>query len=432
MKVLFVAPFGLRRKTTVWARTLPLAQGLRARGWEPTILIPPWDSPEDADRTLVDEGIPLVNVSLQGGLPATIGRLLTFIRREKPAIVHIVKPRAHAGIVQWLLWQARRLGDRGPLILLDVDDWEQAWAQVNEYGPKVARFLAWQEEWGLRHAHGITAASRWLEARATAYAPAIPRLYLPNGVSHREHPAPPTGAARTPTVLYFTRYAEVGPQWLADFVCALGVLHPRVRLIVAGAPLRPGADEPFREAIASLHDRAVPTRSTGQGSEQDGADSATNSGAATAALHETAMTSRKPVAISAHKPEVIFLGSVAPETLPALHAAAHVAIFPARAEPLQEAKCSVRLATTLLAGTPVVASAVGEQAHFGAGGAACLLPPTASPADFARAVAGLLGAPAERSRMVERARVHLGADYSWSGLSARLAAFYDERLSSRK
>ncbi|MGL4649679.1 MAG: glycosyltransferase, partial [Caldilineaceae bacterium] len=181
MKVAFVAPFGLRQKTTVWARTLPLAQALREGGFEPTILIPPWDSPEDAGRCEVVGGVTLQHVRPTGGVPATVSRLLRAIAELSPDIVHIIKPRAHAGLVQWALWQQSHVRP-GPLILLDADDWEQAWAPVNNYAPATARFLAWQEEWGLRHAHGITVASRWLEQRVASYAPQIPRLYLPNGV----------------------------------------------------------------------------------------------------------------------------------------------------------------------------------------------------------------------------------------------------------
>ena len=72
---------------------------------------------------------------------------------------------------------------RTPAILLDIDDWEQAWGPINGYPATTARFLAWQEEWGIRHADGITAASRWLVERAKAYTPETPVLYLPNGVT---------------------------------------------------------------------------------------------------------------------------------------------------------------------------------------------------------------------------------------------------------
>jgi glycosyltransferase involved in cell wall biosynthesis len=122
--------------------------------------------------------------------------------------------------------------------------------------------------------------------------------------------------------------------------------------------------------------------------------------------------------------DVSFLGGVHPSVLPGIYAASTVAIFPARPEPLQEAKCSVRLATTLLNGVPVVASAVGEQSHFGANGAAALLPADATPAHFADAVATLLEAPAARAAMVAQAHSHLAAHYQWSQLAAQLAGFY--------
>jgi glycosyltransferase involved in cell wall biosynthesis len=391
MRVAFVAPFGLRHKTTVWARTLPLAQGLRAHGYEAGIFIPPWDSPEDGGSRSVAESeagsVALTQVRTDGGLPATAGRLLRAVRDYDPAIVHIVKPRAHAGVVQWLLWQMAHAGRPGPLLLLDADDWEQAWAAVNDYTPPVARFLAWQEEWGLRHADGFTVASRWLEERVAFLSPETPRLYLPNGVTLPAGPAELAGAPAQPTVLFFTRYAEVTPTWLAAFVEALRVVQPTARLVVAGAPLRGGAEQEFREVIDAQRKRALATRNP-------------------------------PV-------DVLFLGTVPPQSLPGLYAASTVAIFPAHPEPLQEAKCSVRLATTLLNGVPVVASAVGEQSHFGAEGAALLLPPHAGPADFAASVSTLLDSSEERGAMVARARAHLAAHYQWRDLSARLAAFYD-------
>ena len=186
MKIAFVAPFGLGQKTTVWARTLPLAKYLVAHGHEATILIPPWDTPADSGRSWVDGGVQMINVSIRGGLPATHYRLLAQVDRLAPDIIHIVKPRAYAGLVQWWHWQQRRLQRSNrtrPVIILDVDDWEQSWAAVNGYPWPLARFLAWQEEWGIRHADGVTAASRWLVERVNAYVPATPRLYLPNGIT---------------------------------------------------------------------------------------------------------------------------------------------------------------------------------------------------------------------------------------------------------
>jgi glycosyltransferase involved in cell wall biosynthesis len=384
VRVAWIAPFGLRAKGTVRARTLPLARALAARGVESRVLVPPWDSPQDAGRAWEDGGVQVVNVALGGGVPATVARLIRGALDFQPDVVHIVKPRAHAGLAQWALRQARPALRRPCALVLDVDDWEQAWAEVNHYATPVARFLVWQEEWGIRHADAVTAASRWLAERVQVYAPAAPVLYLPNGVDarllEREPPPAPLEPPGPPTVLYFTRFVEVSPAWLVDFTRALYAQMPGVRLVVAGESLRPEGDYDFRAACAALDGTA------------------------------------------AHPP--VWLGGVAPESVPGLYAAATCAIYPAADVPLQQAKCSVRLATTLLHGVTVVASAVGEQAHYGAEGAARLVPPGASPTEFAAAVAGLLRDPDARAAMLIRARARLAAHYRWDDLAARLHGFY--------
>jgi glycosyltransferase involved in cell wall biosynthesis len=383
--VCFVAPFGLGQKTTIWARTLPLAGQLAARGWRATILLPPWDTPADAGRSWQEDGVDIVNVPLGGGIPGTTRRLLRELHVRSPDIVHIVKPRAHAGLVQWYLAQGpllRRIlapggTATGPRVVLDIDDWEQAWGPINHYSWPVARFLAWQEEWGIRHAPAITAASRWLQRRAHAYAPQTPVLYLPNGVDAAAPPPgwqPPVDGA----VLFFTRFVEVAPAWLAQFTAALYTLRPQLRLVVGGTPVQPGLDAPFREAVA-----------------------ATSAAGA-----------------------VEWLGFVPRDELPALYARTGCAIFPAADVPLQQAKCSVRLATTLLQGVPVVASAVGEQAAYGADGAARLVPPTAGPAEFAAAVDAVLRQPEAQLAMANAARARLLQRYDWARLAGTLEEFY--------
>jgi glycosyltransferase involved in cell wall biosynthesis len=391
-RVCFVAPFGLGQKTTVAARTLPLARILAAQGWSVAIIIPPWDTPGDAGRRWVDAGVQVVNVSTVGGVLPTTARLLQEIRAFSPQIVHIVKPRAHAGLVQWWLWQRRRVRSAGWRLLLDVDDWEQAWAPVNRYPPTVARFLAWQEEWGLRHADGITAASHWLQARAACYSPATPTLYLPNGVARArafggELSEPLNSsepAARSfPAILWFTRFVEISPVWLAEFWQSLRAIVPGAELLVAGAPVQPGLDVPFHAALGRL----------GAASRQ-----------------------------------VQWLGFVPPNELAGLYQRATCAIFPAAPVPLQQAKCSVRLATTLLHGVPVIASAVGEQASYGAEGAARLVAAEATPAEFAVAVAEVLYNRATGAALAASARTRLLARFNWETLGQQLMAFYGKLM----
>lgn len=382
-QIVFVAPFGLGKKTTVWARTLPLARYLASQGQQVTILIPPWDTPVDAGKQWVEDGVQMVNVHLGGGILGTVARMVHWIDRAQPQIVHIVKPRAHAGLVQWWLWQKRRLQRRGPHLLLDVDDWEQAWNAINHYPRPVARFLAWQEEWGIRHADAVTAASGWLVDRVQQYTPHTPVLYLPNGIERV--PTTENGPQATSDeicVLFFSRFVEVEPAWLADFWHALHEQLPQARLLIAGQALQSG-----REAI-----------------------------------YQTQMQKTNPVGAA----QVEWLGYVQPADLPALYARSTCAIFPSAATPLLQAKCSVKLATTLLHRVPVIASAVGEQAAYGANGAAYLVAADATAAAFAHATAELVNQPLRQQQLINDAKQHLLSTYPWPRLGKDLVAFYQQ------
>jgi glycosyltransferase involved in cell wall biosynthesis len=392
LRIIFVAPFGLKHKTTVWARTLPLAQALVAAGHSATILIPPWDSPEDAGKTETIGGVRMQQLSLDGGLIATVRRMVQAVDHAAPHLVHIVKPRAHAGLVQWWLWQRRRNHtQKGPRILLDVDDWEQAWNPVNRYNWFVGQFLRWQEEWGIRHADGITAASRWLEQKVTTVAPHIPSIYLPNGVNPLPEASttPPTSSpaqpsdtqssdtqpGQAPQVLFFTRFIEVSPEWLSAFWRSLHNQLPTAQFVIAGTPVQPWLAAPFHAALAG-------------------------------------------------EPQISWTGYVPSSELGDLYARTTCAIFPATPVPLLEAKCSVRLATTLLHGVPVIASAVGEQANYGADGAAQLVPPSATPTEFAGAVVEVINNPTQHARLRTQATERLLTRYAWSRLTEQLLDFY--------
>ena len=385
-RICFVAPFGLRMKGTVRARTLPLARELAKLGHAVCVVIPPWDSPEDAGKEWTDGKVRIVNVDLRGGLPLILARMLAEMRRFRPTVLHIVKPRAHAGLVQWLAWQSRRAVGRPDLrIVLDVDDWEQAWEDVVDYPRPLARFLAWQEEWGIRHADAITAASRWLTERVRHMAPGTPVLYLPNGVDVADVPLPADESAvggasgNAPTVLLFSRFVEVDPAWMGELWAHLQKAVPGVRLLVAGQAIAPHLQDAMRVAIEAQSQSSA---------------------------------------------RVEWLGYVDPPRMDAMLAQVGCVIFPAAEIPLNQAKCSVRLATTLTAGLPVVASAVGEQVSYGGDGAARLVAADASPADFAQAVADLLAEPGDRVALAAQARRRMAERYSWEILGRRLHDFY--------
>lgn len=398
-RIVFVAPFGLGKKTTVWARILPLARELANRGFHATIVVPPWDSPEDQGRDFIDNGVQVRQLSLRGGPMLVVRRLIQEMDRLNPDIVHIVKPRAYSGLIQWIEWQRRRISLARPALILDVDDWEAAWSPIAQYRWSMARFLEWQERWGITHADGITAASRWLVDTCSKMAPDTPILYLPNGVESPEHATPSqsrkqdnsaerdchsAGGGRDPvgpiSILYFGRFIEVSPQWLATFWTSLKQRLPDARFVIAGGGLYPEIEAEIRRQL---------------GGDEAG---------------------------------VKWLGYVAPDRLDQLYEDSRVAIFPAESNALNQAKCSVRLATTLMQGIPVVASAVGEQISYGKAGGAELVSFEAGPEGFAAAVEGAIRAATDRRKSAEKARKHLYDTYRWPLLADRLIDFYGRVL----
>ena len=395
LRIVYVAPFGLRQKTTVWARTVPLARELSARGHVASIVVPPWDSPADAGVISVRDGVRIEHVAMGGGIPGVVMRMMRVIAAAEPDIVHIVKPRAYAGIVQWLLWQKRLTGRTGPAIVLDVDDWEKPWAAIIRYPPYQAKFLAWQEDWGYRHADGISAASRWLVTRAGTMSPQTPCLYLPNGIDG--NPVDGTGAdgahaephayalRRPPRLLLLSRFVEVEPAWLGAMWHALRQQVPDAALFVAGRALHGGGELPYLRALMA--------------------------------------TSHEGSAIN-----VVWLGYVNPSDLPALYDSVDCALFPSDDTEILRAKCSVRMATALQWGVPTVASAVGEQAAYGGDGAACLVPANAAPSEFAAVAAKMLRDENIRAQTGRNGAARVNKRYSWSTLADSLEEFYVNTL----
>jgi hypothetical protein len=136
MKIVFIGPFGLQPKTTMRVRALPLAKALAARGHTVTLLIPPWDDPDRSGQRWVEEGVAVVNVSLPGpGVARWPGLFHLLLARSlvaqtlalQPDVVHLFKPKAYAGLAHLMLWGLRRLKGLRVRLVVDTDDWEQAW-----------------------------------------------------------------------------------------------------------------------------------------------------------------------------------------------------------------------------------------------------------------------------------------------------------------
>jgi len=395
MKVVMIGPFGLQPKGTMRVRALPMAQALAARGHSITLLIPPWDHPADAGREWQEEGVRVVNLPLPPRLPLLfhLWLALRLVRRAlslRPDVVHCFKPKAYAGLAHFILWWLRRLRLIPPLrLVVDADDWEQAWNAAEDYSRLQKLVFTRQERWGLSHADAVVVASRELMRLAESAGAPPPRIfYVPNGVSPSQADAvSPARMASTvrmlwelddaPVVLLYTRFFEFRLERVVEILGRLVAREPRARLLVVGEGL------------------------FGEEAELD--EMLTAAGLANYA---------------------VFTGWVEAERLPSYFAAADVALFPYDDTLINRAKCSVKLTELLAAGVPVVADAIGQNTEYIVDGESGLLVPPEDDAAFAEAVVRLLRDAELRARLGAAAARRMRERFAWNDLVAEVEKAY--------
>lgn len=387
MRIAMIGPFGLHPKSTMRSRALGLARPLVARGHEVTLFMPPFHTPDEADRTWVEDGVTLRYVPLGGGVPGTTRRLVSEALAWRPDVVHSFKPKAYSGLAAWWLWQFHRSGLG---LITDSDDWE-GWGGWNDHAPYSAaqkRFFAWQERWGLTHAHAVTVASRTLEARTLDLGLPAGRLhYVPNGPGiplRAADPAERTAARAAlglhdrPTVLLYSRLFEFDTARLVGVLSSVRTTVPDLAVLFVGAGLYDDDTARLREQLSA------------------------------AGLAEA----------------VVATGWTALDDLPATLAAGDVGIYLMDDTLLNRAKCPVKLADMLAAGVPVVGEAVGQVPEYIRDGQTGVLRPSGDIDGLAAALVALLQDAPKRSAMAQAARSDMAARFDWADLAARLEAVY--------
>lgn len=426
LRLVFIAPFATRPKATTGARVLPLARALAARGHAVTVLVPPYDRPEEGGQTYAVGGARVEALRVDARLseespwqavmqPRMAVQLVRRALALQPDIVHVFKPKAVSGLTQLLLWYGRptipllAAGRRAPAVVLDTDDWEGfgGWNEYERYPWWQKAACDWQERWGLRHAAAVTVASRTLEAQAWSHrVPPARVAYLPNGLAAEDFPgwrearealagaAPAsaaagqglrrTGSRRAPVLLLYTRFFEFLPERVVDVLERVRSAVPEAQLLVVGA---------------GKH-----------GQERLLAETARARGIADA---------------------IVLAGWQAPEALPRLLATADVALFPADDNLANRAKCSVKLLQALWLGLPVVADAVGQLAEYVQDGTSGLLSAPDSPRSMADQALRLLHDPALARRLGEAGRQRAEQDFNWPRLAAGAERAYAAALAGR-
>ncbi len=409
MNIAFVGPFALAPKSTMRVRALPIAQELVRRGHRVTVLLPPWDNPDDSGAIKEDDGVRIENLSLPRRIPLVesgllAARLLSRTLACRAGVVHVFKPKGFSGVVAQVLLRnflpspLRERARGRTRVLVDTDDWEGAggWNDRGGYPWWQRACFSYQERWLLRHADAVTAASETLtrmaralrhgrrpepEQTGTLAGPQPPGgvVYLPNGPSTFSPCPTPDPALRSrlglgegPAVLLLTRFVESPPGRTASMLAAIPVPYT---LLLVGTGLR-GEEHTF---LREMHERRVP---------------------------------------------VVHTGWVEPQDLPPYLGLADVAVFPMEDSLLNRAKCSVKLVDLLSAGVPVVAEAVGQSREYIVDGESGVLVPPGDLGAFGSAVAGLLQDPGLRRRLGDGGRARISGSFSWERLVDRLENQY--------
>jgi glycosyltransferase involved in cell wall biosynthesis len=393
-RIVMIGPFGLRPRMTMRVRALPLAKALVSQGHTVTMLLPPWQNPEDAGRVWTEDDVRIENVDLPRGIPGWFHSRLThrLVSRTvaiDPDIVHTFKPKAYAGLAHLAL--ARRYP-----VVVDTDDWEGpgGWNAMGDYPPLLQRFFTWQERWGLRSASAVTAASRALQTLTWSLGGPPERVfYLPNGAGGPDFEIGSAPAGR-PTVLLYTRFFEFDLDRLWRVIRMVRARRQDVRFLVVG------------KGFASEEDRLLAL-------------------AGNAEWH--VVQSEMPVIASAADvpdADLTYIGWGTATNLAACFGSATLGIYPFDDTLLNRTKCPMKLMDMLAAGIPVVADAVGQISEAIVPGETGALVRSGDDQAFAAAVVALLADSKSLRAMGRAAQDDVTRRFSWDGLAAIATTAY--------
>jgi len=404
-----IAPFAVYPKGTVPVRMLPIAKALRRRGYDVSIVVPPYDNPAESGREYEVDGVKVYNVRFRDvpllKYPLTAFRILWKVFRLKPQVVYVFKPKGYSGLAAMLLSFMRMLGLlRGLRLVLDMDDWEgyggfcDYYLKHSLYPKYMLDFFDFQERWIPRRVDAITVASRTLQRRVMGWGiPAAKVFYVPNGVEARSsYPSScevgelkkRLGLEDSKVILLYTRFFEYRIEKVIEILKLVRKELGNVKLLVVGK---------------------------GEfGEEQKLMGLAAKEGA---------------------EGSIVLAGWVQPSKIPTYLATGDVAIYPFDDTLLNRAKCPGKLIELMVAGKAIIAERVGQIAEYIEDGKSGLLVDPDDVLSFSSAINMVLRDDELRRRLSENARKRITNVFNWNKLlkNVELAVnLTDSNLSLRK
>ncbi len=383
MRIVMIAPFGIRPKGTLLARMLPLAHALQRREHSVFIAAPPVQNPEDAGSCVDYAGVTVAHTHSprwpgQLAILEQSYSLLHLAMAQRPDLLHLFKPKGYGGLAA--LGAQLRHPDI-PLVV-DADDWEGwgGWNDLLPY-PRSAKWLfAWQERDLPRRAAAVTVVSRTLESLVWSFGVPPERVfYLPNGMGEMKcevHAA----SERTPTILLYTRFWEFD---LHELIAALVLIsHTRsdVRLVVVGRGER-GEEDVMLDLAAQAGIGAM----------------------------------------------IDYRGWLQPGAIPAVLAEADVALVPLQDTLINRARGLAKLLELMSAGLAIVASDVGQTNEYLEHERSGLLCAPGNPEALAHAILRLLDDADLRTRLGIGARQR-ATHFAWDTLAITAEAAYAQAV----
>ncbi|GAA5529247.1 glycosyltransferase [Herpetosiphon gulosus] len=387
MRIVALAPFGLRPKATLSRRALPMLQAAAARGDVVHVLAP-------SDLCLADAGSTSIikQITVEHGpdfgqgnaaMLRSVGWMLKRCLALQPDLVHLFKPKGYGGMALPLI---RRLRPKLP-IFVDTDDWEGTggWNDRLDYPRQIKMLIDWQERNLPKLADCVTVASQTLANQVILFGlPTNKLLYLPNGVDLPRRQLPERNLARAqlglnqdPIILLYSRFWEFPVSDVVVMMVGVLAQIPTAKLLVIGA-----GEHGEEQQLTLLAQRAGISHALD------------NRGWSEQSMIDAAL------------------------------AAADVALYPMDDTLLNRAKCSAKLTEQMQAGLPIVAAAVGQVVEYLDQTSGVLVEPSNSGA-LARAVIQLLQQPQQRQSLGRAAQNRIEKLFNWPAQSQTLLQRYD-------